>query len=149
MKQQNRWESLFEDFLEVTEFTLIKYKTTDEEYDPWRWGVYDRQGANLGNIQSDRFTCAEDIFDRMDVYIIDYFYHDLDEELEAYEVDMEGREFPEDAQDWLDLRDDMEFCNKNQEYINNHAFEFDVLDMIVNHVDEINLENVYYESGEE
>ena len=44
MKQQNKWESLFEDFLEVTEFRLIKYKTTEDEYNPWRWGVYDKQG---------------------------------------------------------------------------------------------------------
>ena len=141
MKNQNRWESLFEDFLEVTEFTLIKH--TDG------WGLYDRQGGNLGDIEGDRFEDAQDIFDRMDVYIIDYFYHDLEEELEAYEADMEDRDIPEDIQDWLDLRKDEEFCNKNQEYIDNHAFEFNVLDMIANHTNEINLENVYYESEEE
>lgn len=141
MKKQNKWESLFEDFLEVTEFTLIKH--TDG------WGLYDRQGGNLGNIEGDRFEDAQDIFERMDVYIIGYFYHDLEEELEAYNVDMKGREVPESSQDWLDLRADAEFCSKNKEYMDNHAFEFNVLDMIVNHVDEINLENVDYESEEE
>ena len=141
MKQQNRWESLFEDFLDVTEFTLIKH--TDG------WSLYDRQGGNLGNIEGDRFEDAQDIFERMDVYITDYFYHDLEEELEAYNVDMKGREVPESSQDWLDLRNDVEFCNKNQEYMDNHAFEFNVLDMIANHTSEINLENVYYESEEE
>jgi hypothetical protein len=137
MKNQNRWESLFEDFLELTEFILIKH--TDG------WGLYDKQGGNLGDIEADRFESASDIIDRMDVYIIDYFYHDLEEELEAYDVNMEGREIPEGAQDWLDLRKDEYFCNQNQEYIDNHAFEFNVLDMIVNHINEINLENVYYE----
>lgn len=141
MKEQNRWESLFEDFLDVTEFKLIKY--TDG------WGLYDRQGGNLGDIEDDRFESAADIIDRMDVYIIDYFYHDLEDELEAYDVNMEGQEIPEGACDWLDLRADAEFCNKNQEYIDNHAFEFNVLDMIANHVNEIDLENVYYESEEE
>ena len=141
MNEQNRWESLFEDFLEVTEFALINH--TDG------WGLRDRQGANLGNIEGDRFDDAMDIFDRMDVYIVDYFYHDLEDELEAYEVDMNGREVPEGAQDWLELRADAEFCNKNQEYMDNHAFEFNVLDMIVNHANEINLENVDYESEEE
>lgn len=141
MKKQNRWESLFEDFLEVTEFKLIKH--TDG------WGLYDRQGGNLGNIEGDRFERASDIIDRMDVYIIDYFYHDLEDELEAYDVDMEGREIPEGACDWLDLRRDVEFCNKNQEYFDNHAFEFNVLDMIINHINEINLENIPYESEEE
>ena len=141
MNEQNKWESLFEDFLELTEFALIKY--TDG------WGLYDRQGANLGDIESDRLKDALDIFDRMDVYIIDYIYHDLEEELEAYGVDMEGREVPEGAQDWLDLRNDKEFCEKYSEYMNNHAFDFNVLDMIVNHASEINLENVNYESEEE
>ena len=141
MKNQNRWESLFEDFLDVTEFKLIKYADG--------WGLFDRQGGNLGDIENDRFEDAQDILDRMDVYITDYFYHDLEDELEAYEVDMDGREIPESAQDWLDLRRDEEFCKKYSEYMNNHAFEFNVLDMIVNHVDKIDLENVYYESEEE
>lgn len=141
MKKQNRWESLFEDFLEVTEFRLIKY--TDG------WGLHDRQGGNFGDIEDDRFGSASDIIDRMDVYIIDYFYHDLEDELEAYDVDMTGREIPEDAQDWLDLRADAEFCKKNQEYMNNHAFEFNALDMIANHASEIDLENIDYESEEE
>lgn len=141
MKQQNRWESLFEDFLDVTEFRLIKY--------PDGWGLHDRQGGNLGDIECDRLESAADIIDRMDVYIIDYFYHDLEDELEAYDVNMEGREIPESAQDWLDLRKDEEFCKNNQEYIDNHAFEFNVLEMIAYHIDEIDLENIYYESEEE
>lgn len=141
MKNQNRWETLFEDFLELTDFILIKH--TDG------WGLYDKQGGNLGDIESDRFENVGDIFDRMDAYINDYFFEDLENELEAYDVDMEGREIPEDTQDWLDLRKDAEFYHKNQEYIDNHEFEFNVLDMIVNHVDEIDLENVYYESEEE
>jgi hypothetical protein len=141
MNKQNKWESLFEDFLEVTEFTLIKH--TDG------WGLYDRQGANLGDIAADRFEDAMDIFDRMEVYIIDYFYHDLEDELEAYEVDMDDREIPDGAQDWLELRNDEEFCKKNEEYMDNHAFEFNVLEMIANHANEINLENVCYENEEE
>ena len=141
MKEQNKWESLFEDFLDVTEFALVKH--TDG------WGLRDRQGANLGCIDEDRFENAQDILDRMETYIVDYFYHDLEDELEAYEVDMDGREVPESAQDWLDLRADAEFCDKNQEYMDNHAFEFNVLEMIAHHANEINLENVDYESEDE
>lgn len=141
MKEQNKWESLFEDFLDDTDFKLIKH--TDG------WGLYDRQCGNLGDIEGDRFESASDIIDRMDAYIVDYFYHDLEDELWAYNVNMDGREIPEGAQDWIDLRKDEEFCNKNQEYIENHAFEFNVLDMIANHINEINLENVEYEIEEE
>lgn len=149
MKEQNRWERLFQEFLECVEFALVKYRTTDEEYSPWRWGVRDKQYANLGDIESNRFTCAEDILDRMDTYITDYFYADLEDELSAYEVDLEEREIPDGATEWLLLRKDAEFVDKNKKYFDNHDWEFEVLDMIVNHVDEINLENINYEEGDE
>lgn len=141
MKKQNKWEELFEQFMELTEFTLTQYKDG--------WGVIDGQGANLGDIQSDRFENAADIFDRMDIYINDYFFNDLEEELEAYNVDLEGREVPWNADEWLALRGDKEFYQKNKKYFDEHSFEFDVLDMIVNHEGEINLENVYYEEDDE
>lgn len=141
MKRQNKWEELFEQFMDLTEFTLIKYKDG--------WGVVDRQGANLGDIQSDRFENAADIFDRMDVYIDDYFFNDLEEELEAYNVNLEGHEVPWSADEWLALRGDKEFYKKNKKYFDEHSFEFDVLDMMVNHEDEINLENIHYEEGDE
>lgn len=141
MKKQNKWEELFEQFMELTEFTLTKYKDG--------WGVIDGQGANLGDIQDDRFENAADIFDRMDIYINDYFFNDLEEELEAYNVDLEGREVPWSAYEWLELKGDKEFYQKNKKYFDEHSFEFDVLDMIVNHEDEINLENVYYEEDDE
>ena len=141
MKVRNKYESLFEGFLDLTEFTLIKCKDG--------WGLHDRQGGNLGNIEGDRFESATDIFDRMDVYINDYFLEDLENELEAYNVDMEGREIPWSAEGWLRLKDEKEFYNKNQRYFESHMWDFDVLDMIVNHANQINLGNVYYESEEE
>lgn len=141
MKKQNKWEELFEQYMDLTEFTLIKYSDG--------WGICDRQGANLGDIESDRFENAADIFDRMDVYINDYFFKDLEDELEAYEVDMEGRDVPWSAYEWLGLRNDIEFYNENKKYFDDHGWAFDILDMIVNHEDEIDLVNVYYESEEE
>lgn len=140
MKKKNKWEELFEQYMDLTEFTLIKYSDG--------WGICDRQGANLGDIESDRFENAADIFDRMDAYIEDYFFTDLENELDAYEVDMEDRKFPWNAYEWLRLRNDVEFYNKNKKYFDDHGFDFDVLDMIANHADEIDLENVYYEMEE-
>lgn len=140
MKKQNKWEELFEQYMDLTEFTLIKYSDG--------WGIYDNQGANWGDIESDRFENASDIFDRMDAYIEDYFFEDLQNELEAYEVDMEGRKLPWSAYEWLWLRNDVEFYNKNKKYFDDHGFDFDVLDMIANHADEIDLANVYYEEEE-
>ena len=137
MDTRNKYEVLFEGFMDLTEFTLIKHKDG--------WGLYDRQGANLGDIESDRFENAADIFDRMDAYITDYFYNDLENELEAYDVDMEDKNIPWNVDQWLDLRNDVECYNKNKRYFDEHTWEFDVLDMIANHANEINLENVYYE----
>lgn len=138
MKVQNEWEAYFEGWLELTEFTLIKHKDG--------WGLYDRQGGNLGDIESDRFESAEEIFDRMDAYINDYLFEDLENELEAYDVNMEGREIPWSAAEWLELR--REISDDNQKFFDEHKWEFSVLETIVNHTDEINLENVYYESEE-
>lgn len=133
---KNKWEELFEQYMDTTEFTLLKYKDG--------WGIVDRQGANLGDIESDRFANAADIFDRMDAYIEDYFFRDLEEEFDAYGIELKDK-FSCNATDWLRLRGDIEFYNEHKKYFDNHAFEFDVLDMITNHADDINLENVYYE----
>lgn len=138
MKKKNKWEELFEQYMDLTEFTLIKYSDG--------WGIYDIQGGNLGDIESDRFENAADIFDRMNVYIEDYFFEDLERELDAYNVDLDGREIPCGGDAWLELKNDNEFYSKNKKYFDEHAWEFDVLDMIANHANEIDLENVYYKS---
>lgn len=140
MKKQNKWEELFEQYMDFTDFTLIKYSDG--------WGIYDRQRSNFGDIESDRFDSAADIFDRMDIYITNYFFVDLENELEDYEVDMEGRDIPWEAYTWLELRNDIEFYNKNKQYFDDHSFDFDVLDMIANHANEIDLENIHYDKKE-
>lgn len=139
------YTELFEELLDVMDFTLVKYKGNDEEYNPFRWGLIDRQGAYLGDIEWDRFADAEGIIDRLDIYINDYFYTDLEDEIDAYGVDLDGRELPDGAEEWLALRNDQDFYEKNKRYCDEHKFEFDVLDMIVNHYEEINLEECYYE----
>ena len=141
MKKQNRWEELFEGWLDLTDFTLIKYKDG--------WGLYDKQCGNFGDIESDRFENATQIIDRMEIYIDDYIFEDLEEELGAYKVDTEDKEIPWSAEQWLEMRKDTKFYKKNKKYFESHKWEFDVLDMFVNHTNEINLENVFYESEEE
>lgn len=161
MKQQNKWEKLFEEFMDLTEFSLIKHKNSklllryeDLDGNPIAeshegvWSIYDRQGANLGNINEDRFDNAGQILDRMDIYINDYIYRDLEEEFDAYRVDLENHEIPWNTDMWLALRDDKDFYEKNKDYFDEHKWEFDILDMIANHFDEIDLENVYHEEEE-
>ena len=73
----NIWEDIFESFLDLKEFTLVHYENgkiseNNEDVDG-HWGLIDRQGGNLGNIEGDVFNNAEEILDRMSIYINDYY----------------------------------------------------------------------------
>lgn len=134
MKQQNKYEKLFDEFLDVTEFRLIRhqndYNKCTDEYG--HWSVIDLQGADLGHIEGDRFESARDILDRMDIYIHDYIIEDLQECL-----DEAGYDYYTDNYQGL-----IEYC---RDKLPENQWELDVLDMICNHPDEINLENCTYE----
>ncbi len=148
---QNKWEKLFEEFLDLTEFSLIKHKNPEHivEYETPNgepdcaveyygiWSIYDRQGANLGDINSDRFDNAGQILERMDIYIHDYIVEDIENCLDEKGL------LPEYEYDGYD-----DILINAAPLLPENKWEFDVLDMIVNHFDEINLENVYYEEEE-
>lgn len=133
MKQQNKWEKLFDEWLDLTEFSLIKHVKETDEY---IWSLYDGQGANLGDIEDDRFANAMQILDRMEIYIRDYIFEDLEE---CWDSENNKAEFPYgypwSAEEWL----------KYRELMPNNQYEMDLCDMIANHFDEINLENCFYE----
>lgn len=135
MKTQNEYEKLFENFLDLTEFTLIKHKDG--------WGLYDRQGANLGNISDDRFENAAEIFDRMDIYINDYFFNDI--EVNILEED-ETWDNIEDLIGFLGAKLDSDLSEDMRQTI---EYEYNILCMIAHYAGEIDLENVYYETEEE
>lgn len=149
MKQQNKWEQLFEQWLDLTEFSLIKHKNPklvlhyeDLDGNPIEeitstWSIYDRQGANLGDINQDRFSNAEQILERMDTYIHDYIVEDIENCLDEKGL------LPEYEYDGYD-----DILINAAPLLPENKWEFDVLDMIVNHFDEINLENVFYEEEE-
>ncbi len=125
--EQNKYEKLFDGFLDLTEFALIKYHDG--------FGLKDRQGGNLGDIESDRFASAEEIFDRMDVYITDYFLSDIENQLDEKEIEHGSVSTCEDA---------LKYRNKLPE----SEWDFDVLDMICHHPKEICLSNCTFEEGE-
>ena len=137
MKQQNKWEKLFDEFLNLTEFTLVKhsddYNKMTDEYG--YWSLIDNQGGNIGNIEGDRFSSAEHIFDRMEIYVEDYIATPIEEELAGKGVNTEE----------LYSLEDMLVCKK---VLPDSQWDFDVLDMICYHADEINLENCTYEEAE-
>ena len=108
---QNTYEKLFNEFLEHTEFRLLKHKDGT-------FSLADRQCANLGDIEDDRFASASEILDRMDIYIQDYLIRDIEDALDEKSIEIDC--------DWKEY-------GKYRDLIPDYRFDFDLLDMIVNH----------------
>jgi hypothetical protein len=126
VKQQNKWEKLFDEFLDLTEFTLVRHQNY--------WSLIDNQCANLGGIEINRFKNAAQILDRMDIYIHDYIIKDIEDLAEENDIDISDW----DGWGWdylLSYRD---------KFPQDCQYEFDLLDMICYHFEEINLENCTY-----
>lgn len=121
--QVNRWEALFDEFMDLIEFSLVKHKEC--------WSLIDNQGANLGDIQSETFGSAVDIFDRLTMYIDDYIIRPLEDDL-----DNRGEtNVPHTFEEFLERRDEFE----------NYTFELAIIDMICNHANDIDLNQCTYE----
>lgn len=118
---------LFSEFLDLVEFGLVKYagegrKSSSswdgEEYEG-EWGLKDYQGANLADIEAERFSSAAEIVDRLDTYVHDYMLSDE-----------EWGEF-DSVEDAL-------------EKAPNHPLK-DLLDLIAHRIDEVDLDKVPHE----
>ena len=119
---KNTYEKLFDEFLSITEFRLLKHKDGT-------FSLEDQQCANLGDIEDDRFASASEILDRMDVYIQDYLIEDIEDALDEKSIEIDC--------DW-------EEYGQYRDLIPDYKFDFDLLDMIVNHFDEVDLNNCDY-----
>ena len=119
---KNTYEKLFDEFLNITEFRLLKHKDGT-------FSLEDQQCANLGDIEDDRFASASEILDRMDIYIQDYLIRDIEDALDekSIEIDCVWKEY-----------------GKYRDLIPDYRFDFDLLDMIVNHSNEVDLNNCDY-----
>ena len=119
---KNTYEKLFDEFLNITEFLLLKHKDGT-------FSLEDRQYANFGNIEDDRFETASEVLDRMDIYIQDYLVADIEDALdeESIAIDCDWKEY-----------------GKYRDLIPDYRFDFDLLDMIINHPDKIDLNNCDY-----
>ena len=122
----NNWEEMFLDFLEMTEFYLRK-KVDEDDVDCY--GLEDGQHANLGDIESDFFYSASDILDRMEIYEYDYIIRDLEECAHADNIKLNYGQ-------WTDLLQYRSLLPDNQ-------YDFELIDMICNHPDEIDINKVY------
>ena len=119
---KNTYEELFDAFLNITEFRLLKHNDGT-------FSLEDRQCANLGDIEDDRFETASEVLDRMDVYIQGYLAAGIEDALdeESIAIDCDWKEY-----------------GKYRDLIPDYEFDFDLLDMIVNHSNEVDLNNCDY-----
>lgn len=119
---KNTYEELFDAFLNITEFRLLK--NNDGTF-----SLEDRQYANFSDIEDDRFTSASEILDRMDVYIQNYLITDIEDALDEESIEINC--------DWKEYE-------KYRKYLPDYEFDFDLLDMIINHSDKVDLNNCDY-----
>ena len=118
----NKYEKLFKEFIEQIDFKLIKENN--------EFCLLDLQGANLGDIEEDSFTSASCIADRTEIYIKDYFIDDIAELLQERDVEIPIYDTWED------------FVEKAKPILyKDYAWEFDVLDMLFYHTEEVDLNN--------
>lgn len=123
MVKLNTYENLFVQMIDLMEFSLNKYEDG--------YGVINQQCANLGDIENDRFENATDLIDRLSTYIHDYIIEDLEDGLSYIGVDVKYNNYKE----LLEL---------SRKHISGlYAFDIDVLDMTLNHCDEIDIEKAY------
>ena len=124
MKQQNKYEYLFDRLMMMCNFDLVKHNDG--------WGIEDRD-ACVGDSYK-RFQNAAQIIDRLEIYIDDELIGSVREVL-AHEFDII---VPQNLSRNGLLR------AAKEKLIYDYGFTVDLLDMIVNHTDKINLENCKY-----
>ena len=134
---QNKYEKLFDEFLDLTEFRLVRHQNDYNEHSDeyGHWSLIDNQCGNIGDIEGDRFTSAEQIIDRMDIYIHDYIITNIEELATENDIDIS---------DWDSWSWDYILSHRDK-FPQDCQYEFDMLDMLCNHFGEINLENCTYE----
>ena len=71
------------EYMEFELYTSDWFEDENEYWDDFRWQkvlmLKDIQWGNLWNIENAQFKNLSEVLSRMDVYINDYFYNDLDE----------------------------------------------------------------------
>ncbi len=117
---------VFKEMLNVMDFQLEKY---DDGF-----GLIDLQGANWGDIESDRFRTAAEIIERITIYLDGYYYDDLTDIASRY---FENETLPYTAEEWT------KFMNDHESFKVDYMHEFKVMDLIANHTNEVDLNEVY------
>lgn len=123
------YTKVFEDMLRQMDFALVKHLDG--------YGLSDLQGANLGNIEAERYTEAFYITDRLiESYINDSFFNDLEEEARLHIPDYSSDTLPTTAEEWT------EYMDKYPYFKYTHIGDYEVMDMLARQEDKVNLEAI-------
>lgn len=126
MKKQNKWEEMFDQFLDLIELKLVKTKNGYFHLESYT-------NTNWGNIETEEFDNAGCILDSVSNYVDDYIVNSIIEHAEELDIPI----CYNDTNLYI-----LEYRNK---FPDENQWDFDIIDMICNHTQEINLENCTYE----
>ena len=126
------YNKLFSEFLDLIEFQLVEngddsYTDANGDEHYGKWSLIDLQGGNIGGIEARRYTNATDMIEDLDIYIDDYIFNSIIDSLKDAGIQSSYSDYR-----ILRYRDELP----------DSEWDFDVLDMIANHADEIDLEKV-------
>lgn len=121
MKDKQYYIDLFKELMELYEFRV--YKATNENGDEIL-KVYDLQGGNLGDIESDEFNDCYDILERMECYHDDYIVRALEDCLDYYGDNI--------ADEWATWQDLYNITSKHIEELAECEFDIRALELILN-----------------
>lgn len=128
----------FIDLLHEMDFELVKN-------DDGTYGLHDLQGANLGDIESEKFETAWDIMDRLSgAYINDYFLNleGIDEFIKDEDYPEKGIWGVEDFYNW--------YTPEMKEKYPDLEYRGDICGFVLNGSEKVDLDKAYkYQEGEE
>ena len=87
--------------------------------------------------EDEKFRTVSDLMPVLDTYLNDSYFADLEEMSEGFGIDWSHENVPETCEEWVN------FLNEHQEIKEICQYEYEVMDMIANHMDEINFKKLY------
>ena len=129
MENKVDYNKLFLELLEVLDLELIensddRYIDTNKIEHNGKYSIIDLQGGNWNNIESERFSSAQDLLERLDCFIDDFIIKPIGDSLK----DIGIKSFHYDYS-----------LLQYREKLPDQEWDFKVLDMVANHTKEIDL----------
>lgn len=123
MNEPNKWERLFFEYIEFVDCTLCK--VSDCQY-----GLKDNMSTNFANMENEIYSNAFEIAEKLSYFENDYIFSDLCEDLEKVNIG------------YLHDFKQPQLILSYRHFLPNQSWKFDIIDMLYNHLDDINLNKI-------